>query len=122
MKKLTSAPIALTIHHYRNILMAEGIASEIRNEHFGGILGDMPFTETWPQLWVVNDLDYEPGNKYAEKAFKKFKLKVEPNGATEVSHDMTGKKQDIINYLQSSYYDFDDEDVRDLYPELLEDN
>lgn len=67
-------------------------------------------------------IDYEPDNKYAEKAFKKFKLKVEPNGATEVSHDMTGKKQDIINYLQSSYYDFDDEDVRDLYPELLEDN
>ncbi len=58
MKKLTSAPTALTIHHYRNILMAEGIACEVRNEYFGGILGDMPFTETWPQLWVVNDLDY----------------------------------------------------------------
>jgi len=58
VKKLTSAPTAITIHHYRNILMAEGIASEVRNEHFGGILGDMPFTETWPQLWVLNDLDY----------------------------------------------------------------
>ena len=66
------------------------------------------------------DLNYEPGNKYAEKAFKKFKLKVEPNGATEVSHDMTGTKQNIINYLQSPYYEFDDEDIRDIYPELLE--
>ena len=59
MKKLTSAPSAITIHHFRNLLMAEGIESEIRNEFFGGILGDMPFTETWPQLWVVNDLDYD---------------------------------------------------------------
>jgi Putative prokaryotic signal transducing protein len=59
MKKLTSAPTLVTIHHYRNVLTAEGIASEIRNEFFGGILGDMPFTETWVQLWVVNDLDYE---------------------------------------------------------------
>ena len=59
MKKLTSAPTPITIHHYRNILTAEGIPSEIRNEHLGGILGEMPFTDTWPQLWVVNDLDYE---------------------------------------------------------------
>jgi hypothetical protein len=59
MKKLTSTPIIVTIHHYRNLLAAEGIASEIRNEHLGGILGEMPFTDTWPQLWVVNDLDYE---------------------------------------------------------------
>lgn len=59
MKKLTSAPTAITVHHYRNILTAEGIKSVIRNEHFGSILGDMPFTETWPQLWVVNDLDYD---------------------------------------------------------------
>ena len=59
MKKLTSAPSAITIHHFRNLLMAEGIESEIRNEFFGGILGDMPFTETWPQLWVVKDIDYD---------------------------------------------------------------
>jgi len=59
MKKLTSAPTTVTIHHYKNILASEGIRSVIRNEHFGSILGEMPFTDTWPQLWVVNDLDYE---------------------------------------------------------------
>jgi len=59
MKKVTSAPTIITIHHFRNLLEAEGIASVIRNEHLGSILGDIPFTETWPQLWVVNDLDYD---------------------------------------------------------------
>ena len=59
MKKLTSAPTAITVHHFRNLLEAEGIKCVIRNEHFGSILGEMPFTDTWPQLWVVNDLDYD---------------------------------------------------------------
>ena len=59
MKKLTSAPTLVTIYHYKNLLAAEGIATVIRNEHLGAILGDMPFTETWPQLWVVNDLHFD---------------------------------------------------------------
>ena len=59
MKKLTSAPSVITIHHYKNILESEGISCKIRNEHLGSILGEMPFTDTWPQLWVVNDLDFD---------------------------------------------------------------
>ena len=59
MKKLTSAPSVITIHHYKNLLESEGIAAVVKNEHFGSILGEMPFTDTWPQLWVVNDLDFD---------------------------------------------------------------
>ena len=71
------------------------------------------------------DLDYDPNSNSAQdkasaKIFKKYKLDVTNNGASEVSFDVTGKKQDIIDYLQSKYYEFDDEDVEDIYPELLE--
>ncbi len=59
MKKLTTAASTITIHHYKNLLEAEGIPCQIRNEHLGSIMGEMPFTETWPQLWVVNDMDYD---------------------------------------------------------------
>ena len=59
MKKVTSADSLVTVHHYRNILTAEGIASFIKNEHLVGIIGEMPFQEAWPQLWVENDLDYD---------------------------------------------------------------
>ena len=59
MKKLTSADSLITINHYRNLLASEGIPSEIRNEHLGSIMGEMPFVETWPELWVVNDLDFD---------------------------------------------------------------
>ena len=59
MKKLTSAESIVTINHYKNLLASEGIATKIRNEHLGSIMGEIPFFETWPQLWVVNDLDYD---------------------------------------------------------------
>ena len=59
MKKLTSSESLITINHYKNVLEAEGIRAEIRNEHLGSILGEMPFVETWPELWVANDLDFD---------------------------------------------------------------
>jgi hypothetical protein len=59
MKKLTTADSLITINHYRNILVSEGIPAFIRNEHLGAIIGEMPFQEVWPELWVENDLDYD---------------------------------------------------------------
>lgn len=57
MKKVASSDSLITINHYRNLLESEGIPAVLRNEHLGGVLGEMPFTEVWPQLWVTNDLD-----------------------------------------------------------------
>jgi hypothetical protein len=59
MKKLKSSESLITINHWKNILEGEGIACEIRNQHLGSIVGEMPFVEVWPQIWVVNNLDYD---------------------------------------------------------------
>ena len=59
MKKLTTSESLITISHYRNLLASEGIAAEIRNQHLGSIVGEMPFVEVWPELWVRNDLDFD---------------------------------------------------------------
>jgi len=59
MKKLTSADSLITINHFKNLLESEGIPTQIRNEHLGSIMGEMPFVETWPELWVINDLDFD---------------------------------------------------------------
>ena len=59
MKKVTSADSLVTINHYRNLLISEGIPAFLRNEHFGSIMGEVPFQEVWPELWVENDLDYD---------------------------------------------------------------
>ena len=68
MKKLTSAETIVTISHYQNLLAAEGIPTEIRNQHLGGVMGEVPVFETWPQLWIVNDLDYERAKQLIEAA------------------------------------------------------
>ena len=59
MKKVTSVDSIITINHYKNILISEGIPAFIKNEHLGGIVGEMPFQEVWPELWIENDLDFD---------------------------------------------------------------
>ncbi len=59
MKKLTSSDSLVTINHYKNLLTSEGIRCEIRNEYLGAIVWEIPWVETWPELWVVNDLDFD---------------------------------------------------------------
>jgi hypothetical protein len=59
MKKVTSTDSLVTINHYKNLLISEGIPAFIRNEHLAGILGEMPFQEVWPEVWVENDLDFD---------------------------------------------------------------
>jgi len=59
LKKVTSVDSLVTINHYKNLLESEGISAFLKNEHLGSIVGEMPFQEVWPQLWVHNDLDYD---------------------------------------------------------------
>ena len=66
MKKLTSSESLIIINHYKNLLATEGIRTEIRNEYLGSITGEMPFIETWPELWVVNKLDFDRAKQIIE--------------------------------------------------------
>ncbi len=45
------------IHHFRNLLAAEGIETFIRNEMLSRLAGEVPFTECAPQLCVLSDTD-----------------------------------------------------------------
>jgi hypothetical protein len=47
----------LQVAHARNILIAAGIDSELRNQYLAGALGDLPMLETWPQVWVEDQLE-----------------------------------------------------------------
>ena len=59
MRKVTSAHSIVTISHYKNLLVSEGIPAFLKNEHFGTVMGEVPFQEVWPELWIENDLDYD---------------------------------------------------------------
>ena len=52
MKRVFRAASLIQVAHARNILLAAGIQSELRNQYLAGALGDLPLLETWPQLYV----------------------------------------------------------------------
>jgi hypothetical protein len=41
----------------KDVLEAEGIPCLIKNENLSGIAGEVPFAETFPELWIQNDSD-----------------------------------------------------------------
>ena len=52
MRKVHTAESVIEIAHLRNLLESEGIPCEVRNDRLGGVVGEIPFVECWPQLWV----------------------------------------------------------------------
>lgn len=53
MRKVHTAESLVEVAHLRNLLQAAGITSYVRNERLAGALGEIPFLECWPELWVV---------------------------------------------------------------------
>ena len=41
----------------RNVLAMAGIETEIRNEHLGSVVGELPPISVWPELWVCRERD-----------------------------------------------------------------
>jgi Putative prokaryotic signal transducing protein len=63
MTKVYSAQSALTVGNLRNLLLSEGIESEVRIPFLAAAGGDLPMTECWSQLWIVNDEDLDRAMK-----------------------------------------------------------
>ena len=45
------------VHHYRNVLEAEGIRAVVKNQYLSSAMGDLPPTECQAELWVLNEHD-----------------------------------------------------------------
>ncbi len=55
MKRIYSAVSLIEATHYANVLESHGIAAQLRNTSLGGAVGELPFAETWPQVWVADE-------------------------------------------------------------------
>ena len=64
------------------------------------------------------DIDYVGDKQLTQKIEKMFKIKIKQTGNTTA--DVTGEKKDILNFLMKHYY-YDDSDVMEHYPEIVED-
>ena len=57
MRKVYSAENIFTLNQFTFALDAAGIAYLVKNEHVQSSVGETPFNEAWPELWVVNNED-----------------------------------------------------------------
>jgi hypothetical protein len=57
LRKVHTAESIIEMAHLRNVLEQAGIACYVRNERLGGAVGEIPFVECWPELWVLRNGD-----------------------------------------------------------------
>lgn len=57
MKRLVRADNLLQASIWAESLRAAGIRCELRNTALSGAMGEIPYLECAPQLWLVNDAD-----------------------------------------------------------------
>ena len=97
-------------------------------ESIGGYTDFRPMTEKLSQTTNVTSIDLDMGwddsdpeeDKAAKAAFKKYRIKVSEIEGNPGTYKVTGTKKDILKYLKSDFYDMDQEDIEQYYPELLE--
>lgn len=59
MKRVFSSFDRVAVYHARNLLQAEGIAAQVRNEVLGSAMGQLPPSECQIELWVLDDAEAE---------------------------------------------------------------
>ena len=59
MKRVFTAPTLTEAHLVMGALRNEGIEAVIKNEYLSGLAGEVPFMEAWPEVWIMEDQDFE---------------------------------------------------------------
>jgi hypothetical protein len=58
MKKLISRSSLIELAPYEFALKVADIQFSRKNEFISGAIGELPFTEVWPELWLINGEDF----------------------------------------------------------------
>lgn len=67
MKRVFSSEWLAEVGHFKNVLEHHGIACVIKNEQLSGALGEIPFLECLPELWVLDDADLARAKRLIEQ-------------------------------------------------------
>jgi hypothetical protein len=57
VKRIYRAELLADVVHWKNVLEHRGIDCELRRATLGSALGEVPWLETLPELWVVDERD-----------------------------------------------------------------
>jgi hypothetical protein len=77
MRKVHTAESLVEVAHLRNILESAGIPCIVRNDRLGGVVGEIPFVECWPELWIR-----DPGQELRARGLIEQALHPRPTGGS----------------------------------------
>ena len=67
MKRLFVSQSLVEVESLKEYLSADGILCTIRNQQGSSLAGEVPFVEVFPELWVVNDADFDRAKELLEE-------------------------------------------------------
>ncbi len=77
MKRIFTSSDLIAVSQLKDFLENEGIPCVIKNEILTALRPEVPFTDTFPELWVQNDSDFEK----AAIIKADWKMPTEPQGS-----------------------------------------
>ena len=66
MQKLLRSHSLVEVESFKAMLEDEGIDTWVKNQQGSSLAGEVPFAEVFPELWVLNDADYEAAREFIE--------------------------------------------------------
>lgn len=71
MKLIYTHENLVLVAHAQNLLEQAGLRTTIKNEFARGAVGDISALSAWPEVWVMNDDDYDAGVDIIRQAVDK---------------------------------------------------
>lgn len=68
MKKIYSHENNFIVHNMKNLVEAAGIEVFLKNEFAQGAVGDLSAFDAWPELWVINERDFDKASEIVRAA------------------------------------------------------
>ncbi|MGB2742571.1 MAG: DUF2007 domain-containing protein [Cognaticolwellia sp.] len=59
MKMVYTGESLFLVNNAKNIIESVGISTFIKNEFAQGAVGEVSAFDSWPELWVIDDNDYD---------------------------------------------------------------
>jgi hypothetical protein len=78
MKKVFASLNIAEVGLLKTLLEQEGIACTTRNQHISIALGEVPFLECMPELWVLDDQDFTKAQELISRWGKPDDRQLEP--------------------------------------------
>jgi len=68
MKMIYSNENHFIVNNVKNLIEAQGISTFIKNEFSQGAVGEISAFDSWPEIWVFDDSDFEQANEIVKSS------------------------------------------------------